>query len=200
MQINQYPSISTLSDTDDLLVQTASDGAYKTMPGSVLKTYVGSSIPSAISYAQVGDVKSFGTNGGSYTSAVDITRTLNTVITPASWLSLNPSTSIITLAAGTYLINGSCTAGGIGSFKAWLANASTNAVLLLGTSAYPNTNYYAACLSLLSGQLILTASTTLVLKMRGTNTNSNTSALGVATGADTGQTELYSYIGFTKIA
>lgn len=199
MQVNQYPVISTLSDTDDLLVQTASDGAYKSMPGSVLKAYVGSSIPSAITYAQVGDVKSSGTNGGTYSSAVNITRTLNTVITSASWLSLNTSTSVITLASGTYLVDGFCTAGGIGSFRCWLANASTNAVLLLGSSAYPNTNYYAACLSLLKGQIILSASTTLTMQMKATNTSSNTSALGVASGI-TGQTELYSQIGFTKIA
>ncbi|MEH1787540.1 MAG: hypothetical protein V7L23_18685 [Nostoc sp.] len=198
----QLPSTikASVASTDYFIGIDSNGNLYKITYANLTAGLSSGNSPTPISYAQVGDVKSFGTNGGSYGSAVDITRTLNTVITSASWLSLNTSTSVITLAAGTYLVDGYCTAGSLGSFKGWLADASTNAVLLLGSSAYPNTSYYAACLSMLQGQIVLSASTTLVLKMRATNTNTNTSALGVATGADTGQTELYSCIGFTKIA
>ncbi len=43
MQINQYPAITSIGDGDFFLIQTASDGAYKSILASDLQAYFGSS-------------------------------------------------------------------------------------------------------------------------------------------------------------
>lgn len=47
MQVSQYPNITTLADTDLLLVQTSIDGAYKNIAVSDFKLYFGSSSDSS---------------------------------------------------------------------------------------------------------------------------------------------------------
>ena len=56
----------------------------------------------SVEYAEVCDEKPKGTHGGSFTSGAWRTRTLNTVVVPASWLSL--ALDVVTLQAGDYVV------------------------------------------------------------------------------------------------
>jgi len=59
MKINQYPEITSLSDDDFFLVQTASDGAYKSILASDLQTYFGKNSGSS-SNGSTGEIISTG--------------------------------------------------------------------------------------------------------------------------------------------
>ncbi|MEH1906648.1 discoidin domain-containing protein [Nostoc sp.] len=91
MQINEYPAITSISDGDLFMVQTRSDGAYKSIAASDLQAYFGgaksaSNLPSTRTFASSGDA-----NGVFYY--------LGTALGSTGWN--NPSGSLLTITASS---------------------------------------------------------------------------------------------------
>ena len=102
MQIKDYPLITTLSDDDLLLVQTASDNAFKSIKASSVKTYCGgastttSSSGVHLNYASDGDANGLfyylGTNKG---TAVWANPSGNSLIVTASTIGYGNVASLV---------------------------------------------------------------------------------------------------------
>lgn len=152
----------------------------------------------SVEYAQVADIKSSGTNGGSYPNALlPITRDLNTITSEASWLTL--SSNAFTLQPGTYIIDALVPAIYVGNFKAWLGDGSNN-LILLGTPQYSSEGApYANAMSTIKGKIIVTSATAYTIKFWASNARTQGYVLGIAAGVS-GQNEIYTQVNITKVA
>lgn len=83
-----------------------------------------------------GDQKPTATSGGSTTSGVTVNRLMDDVVVNTIVDCTFPSTSQISLPAGTYLIQGWCLSGPILRNKGYLYNVTDAEVALPGTCAY----------------------------------------------------------------
>jgi hypothetical protein len=142
------------------------------------------------------ETQASGTQGGTSTSGSLIKRTLNTtIINTITGCSI--ASSVITLPAGTFLIEANAPFGKSAFAKIVLRNttASTNAII--GLSAYSGATIDASFICLLSGTVTTTASTNFELQYQ-VNTGLATQGLGFASGF--GYSEIYSTIQIEKIA
>ena len=84
-------------------------------------------------FLHIQDQKASGTGGGTFTSGAWQTRTLNTVLTNTiSGASL--ASNVITLPAGTYIVEAKAPAGAVTAHKAKLYNVTDAVDIIIGTS------------------------------------------------------------------
>ncbi|MDZ8085615.1 MAG: hypothetical protein RMY16_08465 [Nostoc sp. DedQUE12b] len=195
-QIKDIGIEKTIPDNTDMILFQQADG----ITGHITRENFlsGISSGSSVEYAQIADVKPSGTGGGTYTSAnTTIIRTLNTVISSASWLSL--SSNIFTLQPGTYFIDAIVPAILVNNFRGWIEDSS-GTIVLLGSSAYnaPG-SAYAATNSYIKGKITVTSETSYTVKFKGVSASSFVYTLGVQTGF-AGQSEVYTQVNITKVA
>jgi hypothetical protein len=125
--------------------------------------------------AKVEDVKSNGTDGGTFTSGSWQTRTLNTLTGDVGWITL--SSNQMTLLAGTYYVDFSAAAYIVNDHKARLQNITDGSTTILGNNSkidgsHPN---YA----LVKGFFTIAAAKTFELQHRSSTTRS-TDGFGLA--------------------
>jgi hypothetical protein len=141
------------------------------------------------------DIKSSGTNGGTFTSGSWQTRDLNTIIInqiPGSSLSSNT----ITLPAGIYDIIGDCIGYRCGLHKIRLRNISDSTDLLIGDSERSDPNSLTSSKSSIKGRFSLVSSKDIQLQHRCSDTYS-IEGFGVACGFDV--SEIYSNLIIRKL-
>lgn len=145
------------------------------------------------------DIKTAGTDGGTFTAGAFQTRDLTTVQNPQAWASL--AANQITLNAGTYEIEASAPAAGVGSHQARLYNITDAADVILGTTVLDNgvgTNSGVGQ-SVIRGTFTLTGTKTLEIQHYGQVTQaSNGFGIAFAGGGD-GKDELYTQVRITKV-
>ena len=153
--------------------------------------------PDVFTYMHVRDEKASGTVGGSGTASTWNTRDLNTEtyngITGASLAS-----NQVTLAAGTYLIEGWAQGFRTGQHKARLRNITLGTTIILGSSERGNTVDSSGSPSMFKTRVVLSAETDLELQFYYTSSSGGTSAYGTPTSA--GVNEVYAELFITKIA
>jgi hypothetical protein len=195
-QIKDIGIEKTTPDDTDMIPFQQADG----ITGHITRENFlsGISSGSSIEFAQVADMKTSGTNGGSYpTGSATVTRDLNTIVSSADWLSL--FTNAFTLQPGTYLIDAIVPAIYVGNFKAWLVDSSNN-ILILGTPQYSCEGAaYCSANSIIKGKIILTSATVCSVKFRASTGRSQNYVLGIAIGIS-GQSKMYTQVNIFKIA
>lgn len=90
-------------------------------------------------YGCVAEQVAGGVNGGTFTAGAWQTRTLNTVIHPASWLTLEGDNQTFTLTTGVYVVRASAPAFWVGQHIAKLrriVGGAGGADVLVGTAEY----------------------------------------------------------------
>jgi len=151
-------------------------------------------------YAVFEDRKSAGTDGGSYTSGDGwITRDLNTVVdSRGSSMSLNTSTGVITLNAGTYRLVASAPAYKVNRHQCRFRQTSGTAeTILIGTTEYSSIDDDVQTRSLIDGIITVDSDdTTFELQHRCSNNNSGD---GLGKAANLGEQEVYSRVYIQRI-
>jgi hypothetical protein len=99
-----------------------------------------------LSVLHVQDQKAANTDGGTFTSGADRTRTLNTAVTNTI-TGASLASNQVTLPAGTYIVVASVPGFEVESHRAWLYNITAAATTLLGSSEFSahtssNSNIY----------------------------------------------------------
>ena len=189
-EINTVPTAT--SDFGKIYITTDDNLWYKNSGGDVaLISY---------EYAVYEDRKSAGTDGGTYSTSDDwLKRDLNTVVASSgNSISLNTSTSVITLDEGTYRIVASAPAYRVRHHKTRFRKTSgTGSTDLYGTTEYSSTSDYPQTRSMIDG-IISVSSDDTTFELQHKCSNSNTGdGLGVA--ADLGEQEVYSRVFIQKI-
>lgn len=138
---NRVPSPASQAQ-GDILYRGATD--WERLPagssGQFLKTNGSGANPSWVnpSYSPdviIEDQKSSGVDGGTFSSAADRTRTLNTLVYNANSLA-TLSSNQFTLPAGTYYIEWSCPAYAVNGHQSMLYNVTAGLTVKRGTTAY----------------------------------------------------------------
>jgi len=142
------------------------------------------------------ETQSASTNGGSITAATWTKRTLNTTqVNTLTGCSI--ASSVITLGAGTYLINAQTPGDQLDNFKARLQNTSDATTTLFSQNAYTLSSAgYATVNALIMGTFTITTAKTFELQMYSQVTSGAT-GLGRGVAA---YTSLYSQITITRLA
>jgi hypothetical protein len=106
--------------------------------------------------------------GGDFPALTWVTRDLTHIrtMTPPGWASLNTTTSVITLPAGTYQVSASAPAFRVDDHKLVLARASDGAVLVTGTKEFASSSDpgRGQTRSFVTGRFTLTSSTGVQLR------------------------------------
>lgn len=154
----------------------------------------------AVKAAVIQDLKSSGTDGGSFTSGSWTQRTLtNTVSDPSSIVSAL-SSNRFTLAAGTYLFHAVCPANAVDKHQCRLVvDPAGTPAYYYGTTAYAISSVTNVNYSIVEIVITLTGSTVLELQHR-CQTSKSTSGFGIASSSSFGNLEVYSTISILKIA
>ncbi len=95
-----------------------------------------SSLGNSVQTTVITDVKSIGTNGGTFTKNIWQTRTLNTIVQSHAGITL--SANRITIPAGTYYIHAHVPAYRVDNHQARLRNITDNTTVVVGTSQSSN--------------------------------------------------------------
>lgn len=133
-----------------------------------------------------------GSDGGDFSSPA--TRTFNQSNINITGASL--AGGVITLPAGTYVVNGYATAYGVDKHQVRLYDQTNAANLLTGSSSYSsNASPAVPTLSIIQGRFTLAAETEIKL-LHYCQTNRSTDGLGVAANVGTG--EVYAALSVTK--
>ena len=188
----------------DLVVGSATNDADILAVGSANQVLtVDSSTATGLKWATVGgatyaifrDEKSAGTSGGTFTSGAWRTRDLNTTqyngITGASLAS-----NQITLAAGTYLVDGFAQGALVSVHQTRLQNITDSTTTIIGQNAYAENSSNVSNYSRLNGIFTIAAQKTFELQHRSAVTG-NVNGFGVAISFGT---EVFSSITITKVA
>ena len=139
------------------------------------------------------ETQASGTNGGTATSGSFVKRTLNTTIVNGI-TGCSIASSVITLPAGTYVVQGFGTVFDVTTYKSRLRNTTDSTTAIQGTSGFcSSSNYgYAAVI----GRFVITASKNFELQTQvGQTVATNGYGAGTAMGD-----EVYSTIIITKVA
>jgi phosphoribosylanthranilate isomerase len=139
-----------------------------------------------------------GTNAGQATSGAFFTRVLNTAVynPSSSSIALNTGTSVITLVAGTYSVEGSVPGNRCAATMARLFDITNSVVLVSGTAEFSNTAVSnTATRSMIRGIFTVASTITCRLEQR-VGTTRATDGLGLATAFGT---EVYSVLQIEKI-
>lgn len=193
--LHENKGVSTATDNT---VATAVTGAtvWAKLTASNLTT---TGNPFGAQLLHVRDEKPSGTAGGTFSSGVDRTRTLNTSKTnEISGASLNIATGQITLPAGTYRIEASSPASTVNEHQAILYNVTDTAVTIVGTSERSINGAGAATVtrSFVNGTFTIAGSKVFELRHR-CSTSFNTTGLGQH--VSYGNVEVYAEVRIWKI-
>lgn len=142
------------------------------------------------------ETQAAGTNGGSITAATWTKRTLNTTqINTISGCSI--ASSVITLTAGTYLINAQPQGDQLDSFKARLQNTTDGSTTLFSQNAYTLSSAgYATTIATIMGVFTITGTKTFEVQQYSQVTSGAT-GLGRGSAA---YTSLFTQIQITRLA
>jgi len=153
--------------------------------------------PAAFSrqFLHVQDQKANGVDGGTFTSGVERTRDLNTVITNEI-IGASLSSNQIALSTGTYYIEASAPAVQVREHRIKLRNISTSLDLLIGSAERMDSASSTSTLSFLSGRFALTMAGALEVQHRCTTTAAAT-GFGISNGF--GSHEVYTDIRIWKV-
>ena len=188
-EMNTVPS--TTENFGKLYTTTEEDLWYKSSEGDKFQL--------SYDYAVYEDRKSAGTDGGAYDPSDGwVTRDLNTIVaSKGNSISLNTSTSVITLDAGIYRIVASAPAWKVNSHKTRFRKTSgTASTVLIGTTEYVFRDENNQTRSFIDGIItVISDDTTFELQHRCSN--SRTPGLGYA--ADLGEQEVYSRVYIQRI-
>ncbi len=136
------------------------------------------------------------TNGGGTTSGSYQKRVLNTtVVNNIAGCSI--ASSVITLPAGTFIVNASAPAFRIGNHKTRLQNTTAATTIQIGSSEYTLQATEVSTNSFLTAYFTLSVSSTIELQHRTFDTRA-TNGFGVA--ANFGDSEIYSQITIARVA
>jgi hypothetical protein len=147
-------------------------------------------VPQQVAYLK--DVKTSGTDGGTFTSGSYQTRTLNT-LEGDSFVTLNANQ--FTLGAGTYDIEASIPAVDVDRHKAKLRNITDSTDALLGTSEFAAAAGDGSNHSLIIGRVIITSAKVFEIQHQCQTTKATT---GFGVGAGYGS-EVFSVVKITKV-
>ena len=143
------------------------------------------------------ETQASGTNGGASIAATWTKRVLNTTnINNIAGASI--ASSVITLPAGTYLVNGSSPFYRVNTAKIRLQNTTDATTTILGTSEFAVPAYEGYCRSNLTGLFTITASKNFEMQYYAQTVRA-TDGLGVPTSAAS-ISEVYSVIQITRVA
>ncbi len=145
-------------------------------------------------YLYVRDEKAANTEGGTFTSGADRTRTLNTVVTntiPGASLGSNQ----ITLPIGKYQVRATAPAWVVFAHRAWLYDTTGAATLILGTSESSQTSVISR--SFVFGQFTLSVQSVLELRHK-CNTTRATEGFGKAVNFNS-ENEVYATVEIWKV-
>ncbi|NIO44972.1 MAG: hypothetical protein GTN36_05475 [Candidatus Aenigmarchaeota archaeon] len=187
-----------LEKGDVIRVHTDSSGAGTASRSTFTISKIGQKELAGVPLPIVGyvkDVRSSGTDGGTYTLGSYATRTLQT--TEADFNKFGSlSSNQITLTAGTYDIEAEAVAHDTGTTKIKIYNTTDSSDAIIGDVARNDGSGddFAKCS--LKGRLTITSAKTYELRLRGTNTKT-TSGMGKSAGF--GDDEVYSIIKITKV-
>ena len=137
------------------------------------------------------------TNGGTVVAATFTKRTLNTtIVNEITGCSI--ASSVITLPAGTYLVNASSPYYRIDAAIIRLRNTTDSTNAIVGTSEYVLTSVFAQVKCFLQGQFTITASKNFEVQYWAETNSGSTGGLGVSNNAGIGQ--VYTSIQIQKVA
>jgi hypothetical protein len=143
------------------------------------------------------DQQTSGTNGGTFTSGADRTRTLNTEVSDSGG-NCSLASNQFTLTAGTYEILAFAPAGGVDQHRAFLYNATGATTLLSGSAAWTYSGGGNVVIenSIITGKFTVAASQALEIRHRCTTTRA-TDGFGVASSLGT---EIYTIVFLMRVA
>jgi hypothetical protein len=148
-----------------------------------------------VPYIKVSDVKSTGTDGGTFTTGAWRTRTLNTEDNDDSNL-CTLSTNQITLVAGIYRCSISCPVYTVSTHKSRLYNTTAVATVLVGTSEFAFNSNFAATRSTIRGEFTIAADQVLEVQHQSSITKAD-SGFGIAGGFD--EVEVFTVAEFWRV-
>jgi hypothetical protein len=140
-------------------------------------------------YAYIRDEKTVGTNGGTFSSGAWRTRTLNTITSNITGLSL--SSNQVTVPAGTYFVEALCPSYGVDNNASRLQNITLGTTVC--TSIVCNTPGADSNISIICRQLITVNTITVFELQHRCQSSESADGFGRATGF---QTEVYAAIMF----
>jgi len=180
--------ISDVSNNANDIANNANDIANNANAISNLQT----------SYIKVSDVKSNGTEGGTFTSGSYQVRTINTEDSDTG-NNCSISANQITLAAGTYECYIRCPAFRVASHKARLYNTNDTSVELLGSTEYTHNSstYMYMTDSKIQGRFTIASQKTFEIQHRCGVTQAN---VGFGQPCSFGDNEVYTVAEFWKVA
>jgi|FLOH01.1.fsa_nt_gi hypothetical protein len=152
---------------------------------------------SPLTTATFNETQASGTNGGTFTSGAWQKRTLNTTILN-DITSCTLTSSVISLAAGTYMVNSSAPASGVNNNKVRLQNTTDSTTTILGTSERITVATDSSSRSVLQGVFTIAGTKNFELQHYAVTTRAS-EGFGQAT-VISGISEVYSTIQIVKVA
>lgn len=144
--------------------------------------------------ATLKDVKTSGTQGGTFTSGSYQTRTLNTEDDPFNIVSL--TSNQFTLQAGTYFIEANAVSGVVDGNKTKIRNITDSTDAIIGSNQYQTSSAGVATNSFVYGFISISSAKTFELQHRCQTTKA-TDGFGAA--LSFGDSEVYATVKITKI-
>ena len=146
------------------------------------------------SYAIIGDEKSAGTDGGTFTSGSWQTRDLNAELSDPDGI-VSISSNQFTLAAGSYLVVASAPALGVNNHKLKIYNITDSADVQIGTTEYAHASDYSTKRSFVSSRFTISGSKVFEIQHRCETTKSTT---GMGRGYSMSVVELFTLVEIYK--
>ena len=149
------------------------------------------------SYALIGDVKSTGTEGGTFTNGTWQTRDLNTEISDVDDI-VSISSNQFTLQAGTYFVRATALGYRVDRHLAKLRNITDSTDVQFGTSEYAGESNEGAAYSKIISRFTISGAKAFEIQHRGQVTKAS-NGFGIAANF-TGYSELYTIVEIYKEA
>lgn len=146
-------------------------------------------------YIRVIERQAANTNGGTFTTGADRTRTLNLIDSDVAGLA-SLSSNQLTLPAGTYEFCISAPAVGVAANQAWLYNVTDGVIQKEGTSEYGAAAADGPTRSWITGRMTLSGPKTFEVRHRCTSTRAS---VGLGNPANFTTFEVYTVAEFHKI-
>jgi hypothetical protein len=180
--------------------KTLAEGQFAYLEtGNVTQYYDGAAwqaVGASPTYAIFNETQASGTDGGTATSGSYAKRVLNTTVVNTI-TDCSIASSVITLPAGTYVVEASAPAVKVNGHKTRLQNTTAGTTVQLGSSMYTDSAVSVATRSELQAYFTLATSSTIELQHRFESTKA-TNGLGAF--CSFGDSEIYSQIYITKVA
>ena len=164
---------------------------------SSLMVYSGSAWVSAgTQIAIFNETQASGTNAGTFTSGSYVKRVLNTTVINQI-TSCTLTSSVISLPAGSYLVNAVAPGYKTNQHKIKLRNTTDATDIQIGSSEQSDSGTFTQTISTLNAFFVLTATKNIELQHRCNTTRTND---GLGTNSAFGDSEIYAQITITKVA